>query len=279
MGSKSWVSLAILQKTLCNPGEFIEREMTALTLATGLRMSFNPYCRDMKHGTSTSLFFKALSDRTMSFDGKQPAGSKLTSSKDHLSVMLCANMTGTDKQKPLLVGIAANPACLKKKGLSIANLGVNYYHNSKGWMTGAVFDLWLSEWNRELYKQKRKIALLVDNAPGHIADDYDNIELVLLPPNTTSKLQPLDQGIISWVKREYRRLITVEYVTGCDQKEDVKTIMKAFDFAVACENTVKSWNSCSEQTIANCFMKAGFITGPLPEPEPAPPRNVWENIQ
>ena len=44
--------------------------------------------------------------------------------------------------------------------MSIANLGVNYYHNAKGWMTGAVFDLWLSEWNRELYKQKRKITLL-----------------------------------------------------------------------------------------------------------------------
>ena len=83
-------------------------------------------------------------------------------------------------------------------------------------MTGAIFDLWLSEWNRELYKQKRKITLLVDNAPGHIADDYDNIELVFLLPNTTSKLQPLDQGIISWVKREYRRLITVEYMAGCD---------------------------------------------------------------
>ena len=59
----------------------------------------------------------------------------------------------------------------------------------------------------------------------------------------------------------------------------MKTIMKAFDFAVACENTVKAWNRCSAQTIANCFTKAGFITGPLPEPEPAPPRNVWENIQ
>ena len=66
-------------------------------------------------------------------------------------------------------------------------------------------------------------------------------------------------------------------MAGCDQKEDVETIIKAFDFAVACENTVKDWNRCSAQTIANCFIKAGFITGPLPEPEP--PRNVWENIQ
>ena len=138
---------------------------------------------DVYNADETSLFFEALSDRTMSFDVEQPTGSKLTSSKGHLSLILCANMTCTDKQKPVLIGKAANPACLKKKGLSIANLGVDYYHNSKGWMTGAVFDVWLSEWNRELYKQKRKIALLVDNAPGHIADGYDNIQLVFLPPN------------------------------------------------------------------------------------------------
>ena len=267
-----------LSTTLCYPGEFMAREMTALTLATGLRMSLNLCYRDMKHETSTMQMKQVCSlnhhQIEPCLDGEKPTGSKLTCSKDHLSLMLCVNMTGTDKQKPVLVGKAANPACLKKKGLSIANFG---YHNAKGWMTGAVFDLWLSEWNRELYKQKRKIALLIDNAPGHITDDYDNIKLVFLPPNTTSKLQPLDQGITSWVKREYRRLITVEYVAGCDQKEDVKTIMKAFDFAVACENTVKAWNRCSAQTIANCFIRAGFITGPLPEPEP--PKNVSENIQ
>ena len=69
-------------------------------------------------------------------------------------------------------------------------------------------------------------------------------------------------------------------MAGYDWKEDVKTIMKAFDFAVVCENTVKAWDKCCQQTIAKCFTKAGFIAGPLPEPEPAPPppRNVWENI-
>ena len=39
--------------TLCNPGEFMVRDMTALTLATGLRMSLNLCCRDTKHETST----------------------------------------------------------------------------------------------------------------------------------------------------------------------------------------------------------------------------------
>ena len=118
-----------------------------------LLQKYEPW--DIYNVDETSLFFKSLSDRTMSFDGEQPTGSKLTSSKDHLSLMVCANMTGTDKHKPVLVGTAPNPVCLKKKGLSIANLGVDYYYNAKGWMTGAVFDLWLSEWKRELYKQEK----------------------------------------------------------------------------------------------------------------------------
>ena len=88
--------------TLWNPGEFMVREMTALTLATGLRMSLNLCCRDTKHGTSTMQMKQVWSlnhylIEPMSFDGEQPNGSKLTSSKDHLSLMLCANMTVTDK--------------------------------------------------------------------------------------------------------------------------------------------------------------------------------------
>ena len=185
MGSKLWVSLAILQEILpviqenlwqeewLPYGKWIENVLESLL------QKYEPW--DIYNADETSLFFKLLSDRTMSFDGEQLTGSKLTSSKDHLSLMLCASMTSTDKHKPVLVGKAVNPACLEKKGLSIVSLGVNYYHNAKGRMTGAVFDLQLSEWNRELYKQKRKIALLFNNAPGLIVDDYDNIELGSYP--------------------------------------------------------------------------------------------------
>ena len=139
----------------------------------------------------------------MSFPGECPTGSKLTNSKDRLSLLLCCNMDGTEKLKPALVGKAARPQAMRMKGVKFKHLGVNYYNNSKGWMTGAIFAHWLSQWNEQLHRQKRKVLLLIDNAPGHVCDEYDNIEIIFLPPNTTSKLQPLDQGIISWVKRQY----------------------------------------------------------------------------
>ncbi|CAG8787705.1 15954_t:CDS:1, partial [Acaulospora morrowiae] len=40
----------------------------------------------------------------------------------------------------------------------------------------------------------RNVLLIMDNCPAHVAGTLDiaNIEVKFLPPNTTSKLQPLD---------------------------------------------------------------------------------------
>uniref|UniRef100_A0AAV1T625 DDE-1 domain-containing protein n=1 Tax=Peronospora matthiolae TaxID=2874970 RepID=A0AAV1T625_9STRA len=48
----------------------------------------------------------------------------------------------------------------------------------------------------------------MDNAPSHIVADLEltNITVQVLPPNTTSKIQPMDAGIIAAFKRHYRRL-------------------------------------------------------------------------
>ena len=66
--------------------------------------------------------------------------------------------------------------------------------------------------------QSHNIILITDNCPSHphpdsLPENYEgppppiltNITLLYLPPNTTSKLQPLDQGIIAAFKAAYRR--------------------------------------------------------------------------
>jgi len=48
-----------------------------------------------------------------------------------------------------------------------------------------------------------KVLLIIDNAPGHPQSNSiedENVQVVFLPPNTTSLLQPLDQGVIRCVK-------------------------------------------------------------------------------
>ena len=235
----------------------------------------------------TALFYKALANRTYAFRNEDVRGSKATQSKDRLSLMLCVNMTGTDKLRPLLIGKSQNPACLKKKKVQLSDLKVDYYNNKKGWMTGVIFDHWLKQWNKTLCNQRRYVAVVIDNAPSHVYSEHSNIKVVCLPPNTTSKSQPLDQGVLRICKLAYRTRLTEQYLDGIETMDDVRTVLKGFDFVVACENIVKAWATVKPAFIEKCFRKAGFVpptyTPPEVEeaddPEPAPARNIWENLQ
>ena len=115
----------------------------------------------------------------------------------------------------------------------LKNLKIEYYNNTRSWMNGPIFHPYMKNWNDELARQRRHILLLIDNAPSHIVDEYSNINIQFLPPNTTSKIQPLDQGIIRSVKCAYRKTIQVQYCSCMRNYEEVKQIMQSFDFVVA----------------------------------------------
>ena len=82
----------------------------------------------------SGLFYKLLPDKTLNRKGKTCTGGKL--SKERLTVLLCANASGTDKLKPLVIGKYENPRCfsaIKKNALPVF-----YYSNSRAWMTQNV---------------------------------------------------------------------------------------------------------------------------------------------
>ena len=70
----------------------------------------------------------------MSFDSEEVHGSKLHQSKDHMSLLLCTNMNGSEKLNPVVIGKAAHPTALKKHGVIFKDLGIEYFWNQKGWM-------------------------------------------------------------------------------------------------------------------------------------------------
>jgi len=79
-----------------------------------------------------------------------------------------------------------------------------------------IFEEWLLDFNNKMKNESRKVLLLVDNAGGHnisleLKNKLTNVELYFLPPNTTSVIQPCDQGIIQSFKVHYRKLL-VEYL-------------------------------------------------------------------
>ena len=82
------------------------------------------------------------------------------------------------------------------KSIDARTLPVTWEHNKKAWMTSEIYQRWLQNFDSKMRRQNRQVLLLLDNAPSHPKDkNVTNVKLMFLPANTTSMLQPVDQGI------------------------------------------------------------------------------------
>ena len=72
-------------------------------------------------------------------------------------------------------------------------------------MDSEIFEEWVRKLDKTFRMEGRKIALLIDNCPAQSSvSDLKKVQLVFLLPNTTSILQPMDQGLIRNLKTYYQ---------------------------------------------------------------------------
>ena len=90
---------------------------------------------------------------------------KVKQCKERLTLMLAANMDGSEKLKPLIIGKSLNPRYFQ--GLNRFNLQAVYRANTNGWMTGLIFKEWLLKLDKKMKGENRHIILFVDNFSGH----------------------------------------------------------------------------------------------------------------
>ena len=99
---------------------------------------------DIFNADETGLFYRATPDSSLCFVKEQLSGSK--KALDRITVLVCANMPGTEKKKLLVIGKSKNPRCFK--GVDVGKLPVTYRWNTKVWMTGVIF---MGSWVREIW--------------------------------------------------------------------------------------------------------------------------------
>jgi len=104
--------------------------------------------------------------------------------------------------------------------------------------------------------QNRHIILFVDNCAAHPKDTsfLRNVKVVWYPANCTSMLQPLDLGIIHSLNACYRKRLVQTSICLMESEKEVKkkvNVLKAMHYIMA------AWQQVSQQTIQNCFCKAG----------------------
>lgn len=122
--------------------------------------------------------------------------------KERVTLLVCAIMAGTEKRPLLVIGNFQHPRCFT----GVAHLPTEYKGNKNAWMTSVIFEEWLRKWDQELTSAGRKIVLFVDNCSAHPhISCLQSVKLSFLPPNTTSEIQPCDQGIINALNFHHRK--------------------------------------------------------------------------
>ena len=240
--------------------------------------------KDIYNGDETALFYKSLPHRTYCFEGDKPAGS--AKRKDRLTLLIITNMDGSDHRKLSVIGKAKNPRCLQKKyKMQVKDMAVDWYASKNAWMTGDIHDRIMTKFNNQMRAAGRHVLYVCDNASSHGKGEYSNIKVLRLPPNATSIIQPLDQGIILSVKRRYKKKLAERYLVSVENNKDANAVLKQLDIVAATNMVHHSWKETSDTIIQNCFRKAGFKHRDLhpatvPEEAPvAPAPDVWNKVQ
>ena len=161
--------------------------------------------------------------------------------------MAAANAMG-DKLPMFVIGKAKNPRCF---------LPCRYRNQRKSWMNGKLFEEWFRELDRKFAFEGRNVTFVIDNCAAHPhIDNLKSINLYFLPPNTTSKTQPMDQGVICSSKAKYHKNVPRKIIQSVEKK---KTLPK-ISLLQGMQMLVPAWDAPFTQTIANCFRKSGIST-------------------
>lgn len=235
-------------------------EMAAIRTLAGSYAEDDIYNMD-----ETGLFWRMSPSRGLTTQSR-PGSRK---DKTRISIVCCANASGSDRFPLWFIGKARQPRALRS--INISAMGGQWQSNSKAWMNSFIMKDWLLAFYKHI--GSRTVLLTMDNFSAHLsglelAPPPPNIRIQWLPANSTSRFQPLDQGIIQNFKVYYRkqwlRYMLYAYENQWNPIESV-TILDAVRWCL------RAWNhDVLSTTINSCFRKSTLVAEPIQLPIESP---------
>lgn len=223
-------------------------------------------------GDETDLFWKSMPENTQASrkDICLP-GRKIN--KEQLSALLCANADGTHKLKSIIIGKSKLPRSVKE---DTCTLPVIYKPSKDVWFTRESFSEWFFQ-NfvpevkhfqvnvLRFHEEDVRALLLLDNSPVHpstesLTSEDGRIKCMFFPHDTSTLIQPMNQGVILSCKRLYRWKQLEESLVIFEESDDEQdkgekgvSKIKIYNIKSAIFNWAKSWDEVKQITIANAW--------------------------
>lgn len=190
------------------------------------------------------------------------------SAKDGSQIILalCVNATGLDRLPVSVITSEKKPSSID--GLDPKAFGAAWQSSDKLAMTAEAMREWLHLFYSHIGK-RRKVILLLDNLIGHkkgveSTPPPSNIRIQWLPPGTTKRYQPLDQGINNALKSHYQQ-IWIKHMFGKLYGGEPMNPIHAMSSELAVRWIIQIWeHHITSKTIHDCFCKSSVL-------QPQPP--------
>ena len=272
-------------------------ETESLALLTQLKMNLSNMMNELAvphervlNADQTGLYYRRVPSTTICTKDRQDVlkGTKQMKDKERITIMVCSSSEGT-KLPLAFIGTSKKPQCFEgRKKVE------NYTNNSKAWFTKDTTAWWFKTVFVPFYMKKyyynkvrndcgNKVPcaiVILDGCSAHNdiqsylnMNNMDFIHIIYLPPNVTSKYQPMDQGVISWMKKgyKYNMIKKILFIV-----ENTDTFMKAINtrrgcgydgFDQGCKPHIYDaielmnyvWDKIGEDSIKKCWEKSKCV--------------------
>lgn len=207
---------------------------------------------------------------------KEVRGIKAMKAKNRITFTMCTNADGSHILDCMVIGKAKKPNAFALSETS-DKLESLYRSQKNSWMDGKLFSYYLKDvWYPAVRKRTgNPVCMLMDNCSAHGdgLPDLDGVEYIFLPPNVTSVYQPMDQGIISCVKRYARSDMLRQMIEILPERESLRDIGKLqkagtaglkFGYGAHVLDAIRMLQrglaQLSPKTVVNCWTHSGILS-------------------
>ena len=209
----------------------------------------------------TGLNFRLLPEKTLAASFERSVDGR-KKSKERVTLNVCSNASGTIKLPIHLIGKAKKPRCFK--GINMELLPVVYSAQKNAWMEASIFREWFHNhfvpYIQERLGDDREAVLLLDNCAAHpdvdeLVSENGRIAAKFLPPNVTSLIQPMDQGVLVALKRIYKKKLLSRLILADEDDISIVDFLKSINMKVVVDLVKEAWDEIKADTLRKSWEK------------------------